>query len=226
METQNSPKKYYDQLAASYDRDRFGNSYGQYLHQQEQAFMQSCFSIAPADPVLSLACGTGRFMEYATHGLDIAPGMLEVAQGKFPDKQFVLGSALDLPFKSGQFGALFTLHFLMHLSKSETSRFLSEAYRVLKPRGRLVLDFPSERRRQLVGHQQSGWHGANAYSLAAWTEICGDRWHIRKKRGLLFFPIHRLPVAWRAPFRPVDNLLGRSPLQEYASYLILEMIKR
>ena len=31
--------KYYDNLAANYDENRFGNSYGKYIDQQERSFL-------------------------------------------------------------------------------------------------------------------------------------------------------------------------------------------
>lgn len=188
--------------------------------------MAKRFSASPIQPVLSVACGTGRFMEYATDGLDLAPAMIEAARRKFPDKAFQLGSALEMPFDSGYFEAIFALHFVMHLPKPEVAQFVQEAFRLLRPGGRLIVDFPSARRRRLVGDRQSGWHGATAYDLKEWRALCAPNWHIQDVQGLLFFPIHRLPTLLRAPLRPADSLLGRSPLREFASYLILEMHKR
>jgi ubiquinone/menaquinone biosynthesis C-methylase UbiE len=63
-------KGYYDRLAADYDQDRFANSYGRYLHRLEESLMQKHFAWEPGEQVLDLGCDTGRFMSYASHGVD------------------------------------------------------------------------------------------------------------------------------------------------------------
>ena len=220
-----SPEQYYNELAKNYDANRFGNSYGKFIHKQEKRFMQGAFSASPKEQILSVACGTGRFMEYASHGLDIAPKMLIEAKKKFPDKKFIQGAALELPFEDNSLTGIFSLHFLMHLNKIEAAQFLVECYRVLKPGGKLVLDFPSEPRRKLFNHKQEGWHGANAYSLQQWKLANNQNWRLQRSQGVLFFPIHRIPLSARKFFIGIDNLLCVSPLKSFASYLLVEMKK-
>lgn len=71
---------YYNQLAQNYDSDRFGNIYGQFLHAQERALLTRWLALLKTGSVLDLGCGTGRFLDLATHGPDASTGMLEVAR--------------------------------------------------------------------------------------------------------------------------------------------------
>lgn len=68
---------YYNQLAQKYDSDRFGNAYGRFLHAQERALLTRWLASVKAGAILDLGCGTGRFLDLATHGLDASTGMLE-----------------------------------------------------------------------------------------------------------------------------------------------------
>ena len=87
---QNEPvKRYYEEIASKYDEDRFANSYGRYIHAQESRIMHQWLS--KKGQTLSMACGTGRFMEYASHGIDISGNMIEEAISKYPDKDFFIG---------------------------------------------------------------------------------------------------------------------------------------
>ena len=100
--------------------------------------------------VLDLATGTGRFArpvaERLKHGkiigLDEALAMLRVAQeqdGKDPIPGFLstAGTAEAFPFRAGAFDRVFTVFALHHFSHPPLT--MTEAHRVLKPRGRFVI---------------------------------------------------------------------------------------
>ena len=218
-----SIKSYYDQLAPQYDQDRFGNSYGAYIHEQEEGIFKKW--ISNMTPILSLACGTGRLMEWATHGLDISEAMIEEAQKKFPQKSFVVGDAIQTNFPDVYFAQIFSLHFLMHLPKDIIKLVIAEAHRILVPGGILVIDFPSSKRRQLLTHHQKGWHGASDLSIKEIEQIAGNKWKIESSQGVAFFPIHRVPVKMRKCLRPLDDLICRTPLKAFASYTFVKMRK-
>ncbi|PZQ78727.1 MAG: hypothetical protein DI548_15745, partial [Flavobacterium johnsoniae] len=90
-------KIYYDELASTYDQNRFGNSYGTYIDIQERAYLKKCLPHLSSANILDLGCGTGRFLDLASHGVDISPKMIEVAKHKFPEKNISLGSVSDIP---------------------------------------------------------------------------------------------------------------------------------
>lgn len=205
---------YYNELATGYDADRFGNSYGRYLHRQETMLLARLLK-NNTGAIADLGCGTGRLTEFAQTGIDFSEAMLEEARKKWPSKNFIQASLTHLPFDNNSMDVLFSFHVFMHMDESSTKTAFAEIERVLKPGGLFIFDFPSARRRKLTGHQREGWHGSTAYDAGS-LQIDGLSCH--KHFGLLFFPVHRLPVWARKLFRPVDTLLCRSPFKNFASY--------
>lgn len=210
---------YYNQLAQEYDSDRFSNTYGAYIHAQEIQVVQGALS-STSGPILDLACGTGRFLPYATHGADISENMIEVARSKFPDKELQTADAENLPFEDQSFEHALAFHLFMHLDTPTCSNILNEVARIIKPGGQFIVDIPSGPRRNLVGNDQTGWHGAYQISPKELKALAGPSWKLRKYRGIAFFPIHRIPKRLRATFIWIDSLLGKSPLRVYSSHLI------
>ena len=212
-------KDYYDSIAADYDRSRFTNSYGAWLHAQEAAFLNRYLPQEGA--ILSLGCGTGRFMERCTQGADISSEMLKVARANFPAKSFVQFDGQTLPFENGTFRAVICLHVFMHLPPETARQLAAEAARVLQAGGVFIVDVPSALRRKVTKHQAEGWHGASAYTP---EEI--DAMLVPLSRtaaaGIALLPVHRIPVVLRPLARVAENLLLRvfPALHRYASHTI------
>ncbi|TXF88118.1 class I SAM-dependent methyltransferase [Neolewinella aurantiaca] len=219
-------KTYYDQLAPNYDHDRFGNSYGRYIHQQETAVLDRYLGPPEDRSVLNLACGTGRFMEYCTVGADLSPQMISVARANNPDKQFAVENALKTRFARGSFDAVICFHLMMHLEWSDLETLLWEAARIVKPGGKLIFDVPSEERRSLLGREQNNWHGANAFTDHDVRVLLGTTWKLKAVRGVAAFPVHRVPKRLRGALVGIDNLLCRTPLKTVASYRVYVIEKR
>ena len=78
--------RYYDQLADRYDQDRFGISYGVYVDAQERRLLRKWLAPVSQGKTLDLACGTGRLLDLATHGLDASQAMVRIARSKHPGK--------------------------------------------------------------------------------------------------------------------------------------------
>ena len=102
----------------------------------------------PDDVVLDVATGTGNTaLSLAPHvrsvvGLDLAEKMLAHARTRAAEEgharaTFLVGSAEDIPFPDAAFTLVTSRHALHHFG--DLPRFLAEAYRVLKPGGRLVI---------------------------------------------------------------------------------------
>jgi len=218
-------QKYYDDLAIEYDSDRFGNSYGQYIHRQETAVLDKYLNIGQNQTVLDLACGTGRFLSYATHGLDVSQKMVEVAKEKFPDKNIIQGDGENLPYSGMTFDSVISFHLFMHLNEGMFVNMLNEVHRVCKNDGIFIFDIPSTKRRKLLKVDSGSWHGANKTSVARLQELIKSKWKIRNYHGTAFLPIHRIPDNLRENLTAVDSFFGRSLIKEYSSHLIFILEK-
>jgi ubiquinone/menaquinone biosynthesis C-methylase UbiE len=75
--------KYYNDLAKDYDVERFSNSYGAYIHQQENEILKKYLSEKEIEFNLDLACGTGRFLKYADYGVDISQEMVKISNSEW-----------------------------------------------------------------------------------------------------------------------------------------------
>lgn len=220
----NDVKSYYDKIATDYDKSRFENSYGNFIDRQERYFLKR--HLAKSTSVLSLGCGTGRLMEFATCGSDFSDEMLQLAIKNYPTKKFVLANANDLPFDDSSLDAVFCFHVIMHLPKHFFEEILVELNRVLKPGGQLIFDFPSAMRRKKTNYSASNWHGASAYSISEIKTLTSKYFSETKFRGFVFFPVHRIPVKIRPIVYPIDQVFNYSPLKTYASYIVFSGFKK
>jgi SAM-dependent methyltransferase len=89
--------------------------------------------------VLDVACGPGYVAGAAAElgavvvGLDVAEEMVELAAAHYPEVEFRVGDAHELPFDDGRFDAV-TMNFgIHHVARPE--RVFEEAARVLRPGG-------------------------------------------------------------------------------------------
>lgn len=217
---------YYEALAPVYDQDRFGNTYGQFIHQQEEKILQQLIGpLAEGELRLDLGCGTGRLLHFGTHGLDFSLAMVEEARKKYPAKVLQQGSALALTYPEEVFSTVFSFHFLMHLKEEDIPKVLAQVARILDTKGVFVFDIPSAKRRKLTNYQTQNWHAAQSLSIATLDDLLKEDWQLIDYQGVLFLPIHRFPVWLRQPVRWLDRLLCRSLLKEYASYLVIKIQK-
>ena len=96
----------------------------------------------PGAKVLDAGCGPGyvaacaKLLGAHVEGIDFSAGMVEQAKTQFPEIEFSLADAEDLPMPNETFDAVLSNIVLFHVTDPE--RAMSEARRVLKPDGRFV----------------------------------------------------------------------------------------
>jgi SAM-dependent methyltransferase len=128
--------------------------------------------------VLDLGCGDGRFTaEIAAAGAkvigaDVARAAIDRAAARSPGLEFArVGLDAALPFADNEFELVWASEVIEHVA--DTARWLSEARRVLAPRGVLLITTPSHGRlRVAVG------------GLERFSAPLGDHLHLYTRRSL------------------------------------------
>lgn len=127
----------YDNIAEDFSRTRYSvweefKPLGQYAKD--------------GDKILDLGCGNGRFIElfrgknieYA--GIDNSHKLIEIARQKYPDGNFQAFDGLKIPYPDNYFDAIYSIAVFHHIPGDQLRQeFLTEAKRVLKSGGKLIL---------------------------------------------------------------------------------------
>ncbi len=98
-------------------------------------------------PVADVGCGPGRVTAYlagrgvTAFGIDLSPGMIEVARASHPGLRFEVGSMLALDLPDGSVGGVLAWYSTIHVPDEQLPRALAEFRRVLVPGGQLLLAF-------------------------------------------------------------------------------------
>jgi SAM-dependent methyltransferase len=100
-----------------------------------------------AGPVADVGCGPGRMTAYLTglglsvFGIDLSPGMVEVARKTHPGLRFEEGSMLGLDLEDGSLGGLLAWYSTIHVPDDLLPAVFAEFHRVLAPGAHLQLAF-------------------------------------------------------------------------------------
>lgn len=98
-------------------------------------------------PVCDLGCGPGQIARYLhgrgveAFGVDLAPGMVDIARRLNPGIEFVQGDMTSLDVEDGSWGGIAAFYSLIHIPREDVVRVLTELKRVLCPGGWLLLSF-------------------------------------------------------------------------------------
>jgi len=144
---------FYEAEANAYDRKRWSSEAGRRMDQNQRAIVCELAGDCRGKRVLEIGPGTGRFsVELAQSGAnlyltDIASNMLRVTRQRLGEIRLCERSYLvqaeigSLPFPTGSFDLGVAINVFSHLD--DPNRSLSEAARVLRPGGALVVNFPN-----------------------------------------------------------------------------------
>ena len=136
-------RAYYDEFSKSYERHRRPNSKDGYHALVDDLEVELCARYGTNKAVLECGCGTGlileRIREHASRavGIDLSPGMLELARARGLEVEE--GSVTALPFPDASFDVTCSFKVLAHVP--DIGRALSEMARVTKPGGVILAEF-------------------------------------------------------------------------------------
>jgi ubiquinone/menaquinone biosynthesis C-methylase UbiE len=136
-------RAYYDEFSKSYERHRRPNDANGYHALVDDLEVELCARYGTGKDVLECGCGTGlileRIKEHARRavGIDLSPGMLELARARGLDVHE--GSATALPFPDASFDVTCSFKVLAHVP--DVGRALAEMARVTRPGGVLLAEF-------------------------------------------------------------------------------------
>ena len=108
------------------------------------------FDLKTGDFLIDVGCGSGRlasalapFFDGNYLGVDVVPEMLEYAASRVnrKDWHFVLGEGLTVPAGDGVADMVCFFSVFTHLFHQESYVYLRDAFRVLKPGGKVVFSF-------------------------------------------------------------------------------------
>lgn len=163
------------------------------------------FSTEGSHGILDAGCGTGGMLEaireknprWSLRGIDVSAIAVRLCQER-GFENVLLGSVNELPFPDATFDALVCLDVLYHSEVSE-ERALSEMFRVLRPKGLLVMNVPAFN--VLKGDHDIAVRGARRYTVRIVKELLRANGFRSQAvfywNAWFFFPL----VIWRK-FRP------------------------
>jgi ubiquinone/menaquinone biosynthesis C-methylase UbiE len=119
----------------------------------------------PPGPIADLGCGTGRITSHLAaagldvFGIDLSPGMIEVARKNYPHLRFDVGSVFNLDLKDNDLAGALLWYSLVHTPRSQLPTAFAETHRVLQPGGHLIYAYKAS------GAQDGGpaYHLSSAY---------------------------------------------------------------
>jgi len=141
--------QFYEQEAAQYHARRYETRYGSLFRRlHHHVLSERLQGLNASNHVLEVACGTGHTTELLSRqgfqltATDLTPQMMSQARERLLDTgSFVRADAFRLPFPNDTFDAVVSTRFLHLFPCTEQRSLLHEMHRVLKPEGRLIVDF-------------------------------------------------------------------------------------
>jgi len=233
------------------DYDFLAREYAQHrrVHPTVLASLLENSHINAASSVLEIGCGTGNYIlaireaiGCTCQGIDPSQEMLARARGRSPQVHFEAGRAERLEFEAGTFALVFSVDVIHHVE--DRVAFYREAFRVLKPGGRVCTVTDSEdiiRKRQPLANYFPETvepeiarypHIADLHRMmeqAGFVEISEERVEhqfatrdIQPYRDKAFSSLHLIPQeAFERGIQKMEADLLTGPIQIVSRYLLL-----
>jgi ubiquinone/menaquinone biosynthesis C-methylase UbiE len=104
-------------------------------------------SLSVGKAVCDMGCGSGHVAEHLKHlgvdvlGIDLSPGMVEIAKKRYPVNDYRVGDMLELDLPDESLAGIVALYAIIHLKRDEICHAMKEMHRVLTPGGGLLVSF-------------------------------------------------------------------------------------
>ena len=140
---------------------------------------------AGGGPVADVGCGPGHVTAFLRElgvdafGIDLSPGMVEVARRDHPGVRFEVGSMTDLPLADASVAGVLAWWSLIHVPDDEVPVVLAHFRRVVRPGGVVVLGFhegngTTHKTNGYGGHRMDVYvHRRPPARVAAWLNQAG-----------------------------------------------------
>jgi ubiquinone/menaquinone biosynthesis C-methylase UbiE len=115
-------------------------------------------TLAVGAEVADVGCGTGRLLPYLAgrgllpRGVDLSPGMVEVARREHPGFEYEVADLRQLPFGDASLAGVVCWYSLIFLAPDARGQAFAELARVVRPGGYLVAAF---KHGDGIGHRNS-----------------------------------------------------------------------
>ncbi len=232
----------YDRLAAEYALHRR-------VHPDVWLDLLHNTDLRPTSCILEVGCGTGNYITMlaqqfgcAAWGIDPSEGMLAQARARAPQVNFNVGRGEQLDFPAEMFDLVFSVDVIHHVE--DRPRYFAEAYRVLKPGGKVCTVTDSEaiiRNREPLSNyfpetvpielarypalaelQQLMAAAGFCNLLENSVEFMHELADIQMYRDRAFSVLHLIPeAAFARGIARMEADLQRGPLQRISRYVLL-----
>ncbi|RSM34561.1 class I SAM-dependent methyltransferase [Amycolatopsis balhimycina DSM 5908] len=136
--------------ATSYDT--VADSYADFVSDalEKEPYLKAALTLFAAQvdgPALDAGCGPGHFTAYLASlgvdasGIDLSPGMIDLARRSHPDLRFEVGSMTDLALPGASVAGVLASWSLIHIPDESVPVTLGHFHRVLRPGGRLMIGY-------------------------------------------------------------------------------------
>lgn len=130
------------EVANTYD-SYYSTSFGKQIDKIEKEIITSLIEKVPRKPLLELGCGTGHWTKYFVDqgfevtGIDNSEAMLTKAREKKLNANFLTADSEKLPFENSSFDVIASITMIEFVENQD--EVFNEIYRVLKPKGWLIM---------------------------------------------------------------------------------------